>query len=161
MDLSHSMEIKWQELLPCHSQIMSNASPVPRLAQNTHNPVFYGLSGGSLKNIIPPYSHIIGLQCSHVPLIIWACFPVYSNSLGVCNEAIGGLHSGFYMNLNRLTYVFLSFCFDCFFGAWQFRPRFATIKGLELRPILLSKPSKNVDKQIPEWNLLVPGCVCL
>ncbi len=75
-----------------------------------------GVGGGSLKNIIPPYSHIIGLQCSHVPLIIWACFPVYSNGLGVCNEAIGGLHSGFYMNLNRLTYVFCRFVLIVFWG---------------------------------------------
>lgn len=79
----------------------------------------WGWGGRSLKNIIPPYSHIIGLQCSHVPLIIWACFPMYSDGLGVCNEAIGDLHSGLYMNLNWLTQVFfffLSFCFVCFLG---------------------------------------------
>lgn len=46
MDLSHSMEIKQQELLLRHSQIISHASPVPRLAQNTHNPVLYSEGGG-------------------------------------------------------------------------------------------------------------------
>ncbi len=50
--------------------------------------------------------------------------------------------------INVKKNCFVLFCL--FFGAWQFCPRFATIKELELRPMLLSKPSKNVDKQIPE-----------
>lgn len=42
--------------------------------------------------------------------------------------------------------------FCVFFGPLQFCPRHASLKRLALRTVRLSKPSKNVDKQIPEMK---------
>lgn len=165
MDLSHSMEIKWQEWLLRHSQIISHASPVPRLAQNTHNPVLYGEGGGAFSKehytYLQPHHRVTMLTCSSNNLstlsnVFRRLRCVQRSDWGL---AFRSLHESKLINVSFFFFLVVLFCL--FFGAWQFCPRFATIKGLELRPVLLSKPSKNVDKQIPEWNLLVPGCVCL
>lgn len=55
-------------------------------------------------------------------------------------------------NFKSINLSFLLFCFVRFFGPRQFCPRYAFIKRLELGPVRLSKPSKNVDKQIPEMK---------
>ncbi len=119
MDLSHSLEIKWQELLPCHSRIISN-SLVPRLAQNTHNPVFYGLSGGARGvskehySSLQPHHWVTMLTCSSNDLSMLS--GVFKRLRCVQRSdwrlAFRFLHESKLINVS----FFFVVCFVCFLG---------------------------------------------